>query len=185
MTRYRILPESSSLSIEARSSLHPIHGRAEGLEGFAEVEIRDGQFDLSVPPRARLELPVERLRSGNALQDHEMLRRIDARRYPTVTAELRGVTPGAQPGQFRLLTDLTFHGIARRFEVEVAGSVVAGGDRLGVDGVFELDVRSFEVAPPRFLGLQVHPEVKIRVQLVLAPAAAEARPGEPTAVPPA
>ena len=44
-------------------------------------------------PTAHLEIEVEQLRSGNSLYDAELLRRIDARRHPTVTLDLRACTP--------------------------------------------------------------------------------------------
>jgi hypothetical protein len=83
VTRFRVIPEQSQVWIEARSSLHPIHGQGTGIQGEAELEVTDGQIDLSVPPRGRIEFPVERLSSGNALQDMECtagLRRESIRR---------------------------------------------------------------------------------------------------------
>jgi hypothetical protein len=61
VTRFRVIPERSQVWIEARSSLHPIHGEGTGIQGEAELEVNDGQIDLSVPPRGRIEFPVERL----------------------------------------------------------------------------------------------------------------------------
>src|SRR3954447_11424130 len=77
MTRYRIDPERSRVVIDARSSVHPIHTEVTGLTGW-----------ISLGPEASggsVELPVERLRSGNPLEDAELRRRIDARRFPTIT----------------------------------------------------------------------------------------------------
>lgn len=45
MARFRIVPEKSAVLIEASSSLHPIHTRTEGLEGFLEVDVHDGAVD--------------------------------------------------------------------------------------------------------------------------------------------
>jgi hypothetical protein len=64
VTRFRVIPEQSQVWIEARSSLHPIHGQGTGIQGEAELEVTDGQIDLSVPPRGRIEFPVERLTPG-------------------------------------------------------------------------------------------------------------------------
>lgn len=165
MTQFRVLPERSQLWIDAKSSLHPIHGQAVGLEGEVEVKVDDGRLDLSVPPRGRVELPVERLTSGNALLDHEMRRRIEARKFPTITAEVLGMTASEQPNRYHLQGDLTFHGLTRRVAAEVTATL--DGDRsLIVEGEYLLDVRGFGVVPPRILGLQVYPEVKVRLRLV-------------------
>ena len=166
MMTLKTLPEESRIWIEARSSLHPVRGEASGLAGEAEVEVRDGRFDLTTPPRARLELPVERLNSGSEFQDSEMQRRIEARKYPMIAAELRGVTPLLEMDRYRLLTDLTFHGVTRRLEVDVTGRL--NKNRVSVEGEFSLDVRAFDVVPPSILGIKVHPDIKVRVFMVLA-----------------
>ncbi len=85
MATFRIDPNRSRVWIEARSSMHPIQGEAEGLEGSIEAEVAEGRIDVTREPRIQIELPVEKLRSGKKLEDSEMLRRIDARRYPRIT----------------------------------------------------------------------------------------------------
>jgi polyisoprenoid-binding protein YceI len=165
VTRFRLRPERSRLSIEARSSLHPIHGEATALEGELEVEIRDGRLDDGVPPKARVQLPVERLRSGNPLMDMQMRRRIDARKFPTITAELREVRGLDQPEHYRVWIDLTLHGMTRRVPAEVTARL--DGERwLSVEAELRLDVNGFGVTPPRLLGLRVDPEVTVRARLL-------------------
>jgi polyisoprenoid-binding protein YceI len=159
------MAEQSRLWIEARSSLHPIHGEGTGIQGEADLEASDGKIDPSPPPKARIELPVERLRSGNALQDMEMRRRIESQKYPIITGELVKATPLSQPNRYRLQGDLSFHGITRRLEADVT-VVLEGEGMLVVEGETVLDVRGFGVTPPRILGLQVYPEVKVRFRVV-------------------
>jgi hypothetical protein len=165
VTRFRVIPERSQVWIEARSSLHPIHGEGTGIQGEAELEVNDGQIDLSVPPRGRIEFPVERLSSGSALQDMEMCRRVEARKYPTIIGELVKATVLSQPNRYRLQGDLTFHGITRRLEADVMATLDGQGI-LSVEGEYVLDVRGFGITPPRILGLQVYPEVKVRLRVV-------------------
>ncbi|MGH8899700.1 MAG: hypothetical protein ACRDZ4_22385, partial [Egibacteraceae bacterium] len=78
--------------MEADSIVHPIYSEASGLQGEIVVEVTDGRRDLSSTPKMRRELPVDRLQSGNAMQDKELRRRIDARRYPTILGEAREVS---------------------------------------------------------------------------------------------
>lgn len=165
MTQLRVIPEQSQLWIEARSSLHPIHGEGIGIEGEADLEVDDGRIALSAVPKARIGLPVERLRSGNALQDMEMRRRIEAQKYPAIVGELVKATALSRPGRYRLQGDLTFHGITRRLEADVMATL-SGQGVLVVEGEYILDVRGFGVTPPRILGLQVYPEVKVRFRVV-------------------
>ena len=88
MTRFRIVPERSRVWIDASSSVHPIHSETNGLEGWFEAELGErGQIEGHAGPHGHLALAVGRLTSGNPLLDREMKRRIDARRYPTITGD--------------------------------------------------------------------------------------------------
>src|SRR5918996_864283 len=89
MPNYRIVPDRSQVWIEAKSSLHPIHGEGRGLSGSVEAEVVDGRLNLDGTPQIQLELPVEALKSGKAVEDAEMMRRVDARRYPTIRGDIR------------------------------------------------------------------------------------------------
>src|SRR4051812_44277235 len=99
MTRYRIDPARSRLVIDASSSVHPIHSESEGLEGWLELDHPDG-------PRAHLEFPVDRLRSGTPLEDRKLNRRIDARRFPSITGDLTSMEPLDAEGRYRVRGDV-------------------------------------------------------------------------------
>ena len=117
MTRFRIVPERSRVSIDARSSLHPIHTETDGLEGWLELDVPGGaKVDLAAAPAGHLELPVDRLRSGNALEDRELLRRIDARRFPTIAGDLSVMKDTDDDGRYAVAGDVTFRGVTRRYE---------------------------------------------------------------------
>jgi polyisoprenoid-binding protein YceI len=165
VARFRIVPERSEAWVDADSSVHPIHGHAAGLEGSIEAEVADGRLDLSVQPKMRLELAIDRLTSGNPLYDSETRRRVEARRYPTIVGEAREVSELATPGSYRVRGDLTFHGVTRSVEGEVAVSFP--DDRtLALEGQQTFDVREFGVEPPKLLMLRVHPEAAVRVRVV-------------------
>lgn len=159
------MPERSRVWIEGRSSVHPIHGEASGLAGSIEAEIADGKLTLNgVPPQIRIELPVEELKSGKALEDSEMLRRIEARKFPKIRGEVREIEE-ASDGRYRIRGDLTFHGVTRPVEGEV--TMQAPDDRSIVfEGEQTFDIRDFGVQPPKILMLKVHPDVKVRVRVV-------------------
>jgi polyisoprenoid-binding protein YceI len=160
---------SSEVWIEARSNVHPIRGHADGLTVEADLDVSGGQLNLRHAPRARLELAVIRLESGNALQDMEMLRRIDAQKYPSIVAELVSVCEGRTPGTYDLDADLTLHGVTRRLPVQARWD--SRGKGLSIECEFELDVRGFDVTPPpRLFGMEVYPVVGVKVRLMLEPA---------------
>jgi hypothetical protein len=166
VARYRIVPERSKVFISARSSLHPIDTRTDGLEGFVDLEVQGGgRLNLAVPTKGRVSLPVDRMSSGNPLEDRELRRRIDARRYPTIEGELTDMHETARDGQYLVRGDVTFNGSTRSYEEEMA---VSQGDdgTLRLTGESTFDIRDFGMDPPRILMLKVEPEVGVRVEII-------------------
>jgi polyisoprenoid-binding protein YceI len=165
MTRFRIVPERSSVHIEATSSLHPIHSRTEGLEGFIELDVQDGLVDVRVDAEGELSLRVDRLSSGNPFEDRELRRRIDARRHPIILGRLTEIRSTGADGQYRVTGDLTFRGVTRPCEDDIVLTVV--DDRtVAIAGESTFDIRDFGMEPPRILMLRVHPDVKVRIELI-------------------
>jgi len=165
MPTYRIVPDLSQVWLEAQSSLHPIHGEGKGLSGSIEAEVVDGRLNLSGTPQIRLELPIEALKSGKATEDKEMMRRVDARRYPSIRGEVKDVQESS-PGRYRMQGDLTFHGVTRTVEGEVELSQPGGDGTIVFEGEQTFDIRDFGVQPPKILMFKVHPDVKVRVRVV-------------------
>jgi polyisoprenoid-binding protein YceI len=166
MDRYRIVPERSRVRIDARSSVHPIHSETHGLRGWLDVEIQaGGRVDLTVAPGGHLELPVDRLRSGNPLEDRELRRRIDARRHPTITGDLTAMTETDETDRYVVSGDVTFRGVTRRYEDRMTVELLDPRTvRLAGQTVF--DVRDFGMDPPRILVLKVEPDVAVHVEII-------------------
>ncbi len=166
MTRYSIVPERSQVWIDATSSVHPIHSHTNGLEGFVELEVQGGgRVNLTVPPKAQLSLPVARLSSGNPLEDRELKRRIDARRYPTIDGQLTEMDSSGLDGRYLVRGELTFRGVTNSHADEMT-IVQIDDSTLQLEGESTFDIRDFGMEPPRILLLRVHPEVKVRVAIV-------------------
>ena len=153
--------------IHARSSLHAIDGRATDVSGTVDIDISDG--DVRGLRAGRVEVPVASLRSGNALEDAELQRRIDARRFPTIVGEVRTAVADGE-SRFGVEGDLTFHGVTQPVTGELR--ITIDGDRLRVQGEQVFDVRDFGIKPPRILMLRVEPEVRVEINLVAEPATA-------------
>ena len=170
-TRYSVSSRDSSLTFEARSTLHGVHGKATGLEGYVEAAWEaGGSFAPERPPRMHVEFPVEQLRSGNALQDREMWKMVDSKRFPRISADLRDVRPGPAPGRYLATGDVTLSGRSRRYEGEFA--VAHNGDGLTIEGELNVDIREFGLKPPKLLIVTVEPVVRVRLHLVAAKPAA-------------
>lgn len=169
MARYRIVPERSTVWIDARSSLHPIHSETSGLSGFFVGEVSPGgRIDTALAASAVVELPVAALSSGNPLYDREMRRRVDARRFPLIRGELREIKETERQGTYLVRGDVTFRGVTRAYEDEVVVRRLDHG-ALEFSGAHTFDIRDFGMEPPRILMLRVHPEVDVRVRIVAVP----------------
>jgi polyisoprenoid-binding protein YceI len=158
-----IIPERSRVWIDARSSVHPIHSTTDGLEGFVDLDA-DRNAVVGAHPTAQLSFPVDRLSSGNRLEDRELHQRIDARRYPTITGVLTGVLRVADDGRFLVRGDLTLRGVTRSVEGYITLTTV-DERTIRLTGESTFDVRDFGMKPPRILMLRVEPEVKVRVEI--------------------
>jgi polyisoprenoid-binding protein YceI len=160
---FRVVADRSSLLIQARSNVGAINWEATGIEGIVEADVRDGAVEASAPVHAKLEVAVDRLRSGNSLYDAELLQRIDARRYPTTSVELRELTP-VTGARYRANGDLVFHGITREVSGTVSVSAV-DDDTLVVEGEQVFDIRDFDVPSPKILMLKILPDVRVHLFL--------------------
>jgi polyisoprenoid-binding protein YceI len=166
VARYRIIPERSTVSIHARSNVHPIHTTTPGLEGFVDLEVAsDGGVDLDAQTSAQLSLAVRRLSSGNSLEARELQKRIDGRRYPTITGVLEAIERANTDSCYRVTGTVTFRGRARRHQDEMSIRRL-DDDTLTLAGQSRFDIRDFGMEPPRFLMLKVDPEVQVAVDII-------------------
>ena len=162
--RFRVVPERSVVLIESRSTVGPIRFGAKGLTGAISVDLRDGAISTDSCPAATLEIAVNELRSGNALYDAELLRRVEARRFPQVRLDLRDCEPVGGRDRFRLSGDLTFHGITRPLQGTVDVTMLSER-RLLVAGEHALDARDFHLTSPTVLMLRIYPDVRVSLNV--------------------
>ena len=127
----------------------------------------DGRVNLQVPAYAKLSLPVDRLASGNALEDRELKRRIDARRFPTIDGELRALEESGADGRYRARGELTFKGVTNTYEDEITIAAAADDQQLlTIAGAHTFDIRDFGMEPPKVLMFRVQPDVTVRIEVV-------------------
>ena len=163
-TSFRIDPERAALVLVARSNAGPITFGATGIEGSISAEISDDGVATTVPPSARLEVPVQRLTCGNGLYDAELLRRVDARLFPRAVVELRDTSPVGATGRYHVEGVMTFHGVSRSMAGTVAVTFPEPG-RMVIEGEQMIDMRHFEITPPAVAMLRIYPEVRVQLHV--------------------
>ncbi len=160
---FRLIPDRSVVLIEVRSTVGPLSFGAIGVAGWVEAAVSDGLVHADPPPSGRIIIDVSGLRSGNGLYDAELLRRIDARRFPTATADLRTCAPSGLSARYHLQGALTFHGATRPVQGTVSVEAVADR-RLMITGEQVFDIRDFAIPSPTVLMLRIYPDVRVRLQ---------------------
>ena len=167
MARFEAVNGRSQLMLDAETNvIHPVHTTAEELKGYFEAELApDGSLDLSVMPRGHMEVRVENLRSDNPLLDRTMQGRLNTRRFPSIKANLVESHETGEKGQYRAVGDISFHGVTRRLKDDLHITFL-DEDTVKISGETTIDVRDFDVVPPKLLFLKVEPEVKVILTFV-------------------
>jgi hypothetical protein len=168
LRHFRLTPDRSVVLIDVRSTVGPISFGADGLTGSIAADITDGAIRPRSHPSAHVEIAVDGLRSGNRVYDAELLRRIDARRFPTATLDLGRCLAVGSTGRYRVAGELTFHGVTRPTEGTVDIAVAADG-RLVVTGEQVFDIRDFAVPSPTVLMLRIYPDVRVHLHVEAKP----------------
>jgi PadR family transcriptional regulator PadR len=166
--RFRLIPDRSVVLLDVRSTVGPLSFGAIGLTGSLVADIADDRVRCDTQPSGHIEIALGTLRSGNGLYDAELLRRIDARRFPIARLELSKCAGLASDKRYRLAGELTFHGVTRPADGTVDVDVTADG-RLVITGEHVFDIRSFAVPSPTMLMLRIYPDVHVRLQVEAAP----------------
>lgn len=162
MATFRIVSERSVVRINATSNVHPIHGEARGLEGEIDAEVEDGQL-VGAPTAMSISLPAANLQSGKALEDRELRRRLDIKKYPTISgrsssADLDGAT-------LHVTGDVNFHGASRTVSGDVTASI-PDDNTIVLEGAATFDIRDFGMDPPKILMFKVDPDVAVEISVV-------------------
>ena len=165
MARFRILPERSRIWVDARSSLHPIRVETTGLRGHLDATVVDGALAAGSPTTGAIEIEADRMKTGNALYDYELERRLEARKYPFIRGSVQSVQALGGGQRYRVLGQLEFHGVIRAVEGEVRLRML-DERTLEIEGERVFDLREYGLDPPRILMLKVYPDVRVRAQVV-------------------
>jgi DNA-binding PadR family transcriptional regulator/polyisoprenoid-binding protein YceI len=162
--RYRLVSDRSVVLIEVRSTAGPLSFGSVGVTGSITAAVGDGVVQPIPAPVAQIEIDVSGLRSGNRLYDAELLRRIDARRFPRAVVELRACERPSGGTLYHLDGALTFHGVTRPTDGTVSVDALSD-QRLVVTGQQDFDIRDFAIPSPTVLMLRIYPDVRVRLHV--------------------
>jgi polyisoprenoid-binding protein YceI len=112
----------------------------------------------------RASAPVASFDSGVRGRDADMLRAVDAARFPDVTFEARAVSylPPERRTDDRnafVAGALTFHGVRR--EVTMPVYIDRSGDTFSVRGTFAVEPTNFGVEPPSILLIEAQDRIEL------------------------
>lgn len=159
---FHLDPDRSAVLIDVRSTVGPLSFGTLGVTGTMHAAFADGMLQTDIAPSGHMTIDVAGLNSGNRLYDAELLRRIDARSYPTATVDLLQCALSGPGARYRLAGELTFHGVTRLAEGTV--SVEALSDRrLVITGDQVFDIRDFAIPSPTVLMLRIFPDVRVHL----------------------
>jgi hypothetical protein len=163
-SRHAIVTELSFVKVHARSTLHDIDGKGSGLTGYFEANFFGDRLSPEVRPKMHLDIPVAKLDSGNLLQDREMHGLISSKAFPNITCELNYAKPLDAPNEYNVAGSVSVRGTARLLTGHL--NIRQRDGHVEIDGEKTIDIRQFDVKPPKFLNFQVYPEVTITMHLV-------------------
>lgn len=164
--RYRISPEQSTITLVGETSLHPITVNVTPA-GWLEAVVADGGFQPGANIAGLVRIAVIEFRSGNPLVDRETRRRLNAKRYPTISGVVTEVVDVSGPTA-TVKGDVTFLG--QDVELEGDISIVDHSDHsLSLAGSGQMDVQWWGLEPPTLLVLKMEPIVTVSIDLVLEP----------------
>jgi polyisoprenoid-binding protein YceI len=165
MPQFAVSTARSTVDIDLKVNLHPSHITAHGLRGTIDCELDEqGRPRLDAPYAADLSVPVEIIKSGHNLQDREMRRRFDVRKYPEITVKVIHGEQTGSDGAYRATAQITMHGVSRQIEGDVR--IAVDGSTMTVEGEHIINVKDFGIDPPRLIILKVEPEVTVHAKIV-------------------
>jgi polyisoprenoid-binding protein YceI len=117
--------------------------------------------------RGWVESPVNTLKTGKDRRDRDLLKSMEADKYPNLRFDLDGVTPTGSGDSIpvTLKGRLTLHGVER--PVELPGWVVLGQDRAHVRTDFPLNLKDYKIGGlSKMMGmLRMYEDIKVHVDL--------------------
>jgi hypothetical protein len=161
---FHVVPGHSAVLVRARSMVGPISFATSEIEGSVSMALRDGAVDTGASLTARLVVPLQTLTSGNNLYDSELRRRIDTRRHPLATLDLKSASRIDDTSRYDLVGEMEFHSESRAIAGTVSVSIPQEGT-IVVRGEQTFDIRDFNLEPPTTFTFKIYPDVFVEMHL--------------------
>ena len=161
--RYVVDSAKSEVVVRARSTIHNTTTTWRHLSGTVEATLATLQRDTS----ATIEVDMQRFDAGDWLRNRKLKKDLNVARHSRAVfslSELRDVETESEE-LFRATAHGTVHWHGRTVPVLISGRGRIGDDTIEATGRFELNVREFGIAPPKFLMFKVEDEVVVEVKL--------------------
>ena len=162
LTVYAI--DSGAVVVNARSTIHDTRTRWDSLSGRIEADPADlaggaAAVDLAVDMR--------RFDAGDFLRNRKLRNDLEVDRHREARFRLTALreVEDRGGGRFAARAEGAIEWRGRSVAIEASGEGELDGRRLRATARFEIDVRAFGVAPPRFLLFKVDDVVAIEVTL--------------------
>lgn len=158
---YSVIAAESAVIVEARSSIGRLVFATTEVSGSFHGHFEDDDVTVSPDDGTYLSLQVSSLSAGKALYDAELCSRLEAVRYPKITARLRSAQPLGQ-GRYAAIGDLTIHGTTREQSCTIELDLQSQSrGRASAVGTLVIDIRDYDIPLPSVLMLQIYPEVSV------------------------
>lgn len=102
-------------------------------------------------------VPVKSFDSGNSNRDSHALEVLEALKYKNITFTSTGISENT--GGLTIKGNLTFHGVTQ--PVVISATKKTEGNRLQVEGRFEINMKDYGVSPPSLMGMKVREKISI------------------------
>ena len=151
-----------ALSFDGKSTLGDFTGITTGVSGHLRGA------DQLAEVRGWVEAPVSSLKTGNGTRDHDLIKTMEASRYPTIRFELEGVTPRWERGDSAAVTlegDFIIHGVTRRERIEAM--VARSADGVHVTASLPMNLHDYKISHlTRFLVFKMNPAIVVHIDVV-------------------
>jgi polyisoprenoid-binding protein YceI len=150
-----------TLSFDGRANVGEFTGTTSTLSGHMS-----GGADLAAV-HGWVEAPVATLKTGKDRRDRDLLKSMEADKYPTIRFDLDGVAAGAAADSLpaTLKGRLTIHGVERA--VELPASLVLTGDQARVRSDFPVNLKDYKIGGlSKMMGmLRMYEDIKVHVDV--------------------
>ena len=135
------------VAFSATSTLHDFEGKAP----CSRLEIEPGEAGHY---RARAEVAVRQLDTGNSDRDADMREMFDAERHPVITATFGDIDPAALRAQRAdaLPFRIAIHGVERDVKPRITNWSEESGKRAKFRASFDLSLKDFGLEAPVLMG---------------------------------